>query len=200
MVKESWLDSIKKAFENLNGEAKYSELYPEVEKVRLKQNLPLTKEWKASVRRTIEDHSSDSDNFRAEDVFKKLGHGYWGLRNRLKENTPYNDEELYVDGLLRERLISVRLRNAKLILDRKVRDSFTCQACGFHYNDKVVECHHLNPLSEKDTLYSSINELITLCPTCHSLAHQLLSKSDDFRNADCLLRGLREIINKCKNI
>ena len=75
----SWLDDIVEAFHELGGEAHYVDLYPVIEGIR---GPRLTREWKASVRRTIEDHSSDSDNFRGEDIFQKLGLGHWALRNK----------------------------------------------------------------------------------------------------------------------
>ena len=39
----------------------------------------------ATVRRTLEDHCQESDNFRAENLFEMVegkGAGIWGLRNR----------------------------------------------------------------------------------------------------------------------
>lgn len=73
----SWVEEIRYAFDSLGGAAQYEDLYRFIE---LTTQRNLTREWKATVRRTIEDHSSDSDNFRSHDYFKKLGHGFWGLR------------------------------------------------------------------------------------------------------------------------
>lgn len=192
MKNETWLESIIQAFKNLGGEAKYDELYPEIKKIRLLNGINLTSQWKASVRRTIEDHSSDSNNFRSDDVFRKLGYGYWGLRN-ISNSSNYNDQnELYIDGITRERLMSFKIRNRQLILERKKKDNYTCQACGFYYKDKIVECHHLKPLAENCTAYNSINELITLCPNCHSLAHVLLSLDNKFQRIEFLLPELKQ--------
>ena len=74
------LKEIVQAFEALGGAARYADLY---EYIIRTTNRELTPEWKATVRRTIEDHSSDSLNHRAEDVFEKIGHGHWGLRRNL---------------------------------------------------------------------------------------------------------------------
>lgn len=219
MVKETWLSSIKKAFEALNGEGEYSELYPEVEKVRLREGLPLTKAWKATVRRTIEDHSQDSKNFRGENVFVKFGSGHWGLINdnmenmqsgrfpsveeyrlindKNMENMQSDDDESYIDGLYKERLQSLKSRNQSLVLKRKEKDNFKCQSCGFCYKRKIVESHHIKPLSERDDIvYSSIDDLVTLCPTCHSLAHYLLKEDDRFQQVEYLLEELKKIVKK----
>jgi hypothetical protein len=73
-----WLDEIRAALGALGGAARYADLY---EYIARTTDRELTAEWKATVRRTIEDHSSDSLNHRAADVFQKLGHGHWGLRD-----------------------------------------------------------------------------------------------------------------------
>ncbi|MEZ0247109.1 MAG: hypothetical protein ACAH09_10780 [Methylophilaceae bacterium] len=81
-MKKAWIDYIVDAMIALDGNAVYEDLYY---KISLIHPGPLSKEWKATVRRTIETHSSDSDNFREgyRDLFKSLGgkgSGYWGLR------------------------------------------------------------------------------------------------------------------------
>lgn len=38
MAGETWLDVIIEAFQNLGGEANYSELYPEIKRLRTKNN------------------------------------------------------------------------------------------------------------------------------------------------------------------
>lgn len=82
-------------------------------------------------------------------------------------------------------------RSAKLAKGAKVRDRYTCRACDFHFEDQIVHVHHLDPLSEyqrpKDT---RLADLVTLCPTCHYLAHYWLRKSDKFKQLDHLLSKL----------
>ncbi len=72
-----WKDEIENAMRALGGAARYEELYLYIEQTTERE---LTKEWKATVRRTIEDHSSDSMNYRAEDLFVHLDKGFWGIR------------------------------------------------------------------------------------------------------------------------
>jgi hypothetical protein len=67
------------ALRTLGGEASLSEIYACV----AHQRSPLPKTWQAIIRNTIESHSSDSDNFRSEDLFYSSGgrgSGRWGLR------------------------------------------------------------------------------------------------------------------------
>lgn len=201
MVRETWRDTIIKAFQNLGGKANYDELYSEIERLRNKKNLSLSAQWKASVRKEIEIHSSDSANFRTDDVFCKIGLGYWGLRNYKENKNTTNkilsldfEPDLYIDGIIKERLISLKLRNQELIIARKEKDNFTCQACGFYYNNKIVECHHLIPLSDSEVIYNSIEDLITLCPNCHALAHSFLYTNNEYQKKEVLLKKLKEVI------
>lgn len=81
-MKKTWLDWIVDAMTQLGGDATYEDLYHQIQLIH---PGPLSKEWKASVRKTIENYSSDSDNFREthEDIFKSVGgkgSGHWGLR------------------------------------------------------------------------------------------------------------------------
>lgn len=75
------LDTIIKALNNLGGEANYSEIYKEYERIIGKR---ITDGQEAGIRKTIEDHSSDSKNYKGtNDIFRSvdgIGKGKWGLR------------------------------------------------------------------------------------------------------------------------
>lgn len=88
-AKRSWLEDIILAFFELGWDAQYEELYPVIEKIRAEH---LTPEWKASVRRTIEDHSSDSENYKGKDIFKRLGLGHWSVRQQFRFDRPKGPE------------------------------------------------------------------------------------------------------------
>ena len=65
---------------NLGGEASYSDIYEEYEKV---VGHSITKNQQAGIRACIERNSSDSDVFKGNDIFYSVygkGKGYWGLR------------------------------------------------------------------------------------------------------------------------
>lgn len=78
--KVRWIDDIVSAFQSLGGQAHLAAIYNEVEQIRRAAGRSIPSSLEATIRRTIEDHSSDSDNFRGEDVFEKIGRGEWALR------------------------------------------------------------------------------------------------------------------------
>ncbi len=70
--------------------------------------------------------------------------------------------------------ILTRARNAGLAALRKALDNHTCQACGFRLQvdgSFVIEVHHCNPLSATGETQTTIDQLVSLCPTCHRIAH-----------------------------
>ncbi len=86
------------------------------------------------------------------------------------------------------------LRSAKLVKEAKLRDHFTCQACTFHFEDQIVHVHHLDPVSEyRRPQKTKLEDLITLCPTCHYLAHYWLRTDSRFKSLEELLDRLRPV-------
>lgn len=82
-------------------------------------------------------------------------------------------------------------RSAKLVAAAKLRDRHTCRACGFHFEKQIVHVHHLDPLSEyKHPQETKLGDLLTLCPTCHYLAHYWLRQSPQFKQLEPLLAKL----------
>lgn len=79
-----WKDEIIDAFKALGGIASYQDVYNQIERTTSRK---LTKEWKATVRREIENRSSASENFRGgDDIFYPVDgiharSGRWGLKN-----------------------------------------------------------------------------------------------------------------------
>jgi hypothetical protein len=92
---------------------------------------------------------------------------YWG-----KEEAQSNG---VVEGELEDRTITFRKRNAKIILQRKKLDKYTCQACFFRLKLGtlyIIDCHHLYPFrSDSAARVTSLDDLVCLCPTCHRIAH-----------------------------
>jgi hypothetical protein len=77
------LEIIVHVLENLGGSGSYSEIYQEYESFA---KCRLTPGQKAGIRKCIETHSSDSENFsRKKDIFysvEGMGYGVWGLRRK----------------------------------------------------------------------------------------------------------------------
>ena len=75
------IDVIVEAFKRLGGESTYAQLYAEYEKIA---GGKLSEGQKAGIRKNIEDHSSDSANYKGkQDLFYSvygLGEGVCGLR------------------------------------------------------------------------------------------------------------------------
>lgn len=65
-------------------------------------------------------------------------------------------------------------RNARLATRRKAMDGYTCQACRFKLlfeGRYIIEVHHIDPPSATGEIVTTIDQLVSLCPTCHRIAH-----------------------------
>lgn len=93
------------------------------------------------------------------------------------------------DGLA---VVKVRKRDPKLVLFVKERDKYTCKSCGFWFEKRIVHVHHLDPLSEqRGVVKTKPGDLVTLCPNCHALAHDILRDDDQYKNCAILLSKLK---------
>mgnify|MGYP003675826969 CR=1 FL=1 len=82
-------------------------------------------------------------------------------------------------------------RSPKLVKERKKLDDYTCQACSFHFKNQIVHVHHLDPLCEyENPKETKIEDLITLCPNCHYVAHYWLRDSPTYKDRDTLLKKI----------
>jgi Apea-like HEPN len=78
-IRLSWKDEIVEALIALGGKASLSQLYAQIEN---HTHRTLADTWQATIRYTLQIHSSDTDSYRGgEDLFQRLDKGYWGLRN-----------------------------------------------------------------------------------------------------------------------
>lgn len=85
-------------------------------------------------------------------------------------------------------------RSSKLVQEAKKRDNYECQACRFHFKNQIVHIHHLGPLAErKYPRTTTMEDLITLCPTCHHLAHYWLRRDSKYKNKVTLLLKLPRV-------
>jgi hypothetical protein len=80
----TWRDDVRFSLQHLGGKSSLLEIYKEVEVVRKAAQRSVPPSLEATVRRTLEDHSSDSDNYRGgPDIFympEGKGAGVWALR------------------------------------------------------------------------------------------------------------------------
>lgn len=99
------------------------------------------------------------------------------------------------EGYEFDRRILARGRNANLAAKRKRMDDYTCQTCGFKLEldgKFVIEVHHAQPLAATGESETSIEQLISLCPTCHRIAH--------LRNPPYGVGEIREIVGRMRRI
>jgi hypothetical protein len=80
--------------------------------------------------------------------------------------------------------MTIYVRNPILALECIKRDNYACRCCGFTVDAKrfpriadrmrmrIVQAHHIKPVSHGERT-SSVFDLLTLCPTCHAVAHAL---------------------------
>lgn len=80
----TWRADLQEALRQLGGKAPLYRIYDTVESIRKAAGRSVPRTLEATVRRTLEDHSSDSDNYRGgPDVFcmpEGRGAGVWALR------------------------------------------------------------------------------------------------------------------------
>ncbi|NOC91563.1 hypothetical protein [Ruegeria sp. HKCCD6604] len=80
MGKIRWVDDVFEAIRKLGGRATLHSIYREVENIRRDAGRSVPKTLDATIRRTLEDHSSDSANYRGTDLFANTGRGEWEIR------------------------------------------------------------------------------------------------------------------------
>ncbi len=80
----TWREEVFNAMQSLGGKAHLSQINDYIE---LNTKRELSKTWQCTVRRTIEENSSDSDAFKGKyDLFYSVDgkrYGNWGIRSYL---------------------------------------------------------------------------------------------------------------------
>jgi predicted HNH restriction endonuclease len=177
----TWLDDIVKAIEIRGGVASLSEIYEELKLIRpnLARTRPEEGYWQATVRRTIESHSSDSQNFEGSrarnDIFysvEGIGRGIWGLREETRY-TPNAFDLEHPEPTTRTRVETYRvLRDTALARRLKELHQDSCQICGvqLQLSDRTYsEAHHIKPLGKPHNGPDVAENILVLCPNDHAL-------------------------------
>lgn len=106
-----------------------------------------------------------------------------------------NDNDKYHEAQKYERLALKTGRNPQVVRKIKAKKEYTCEVCNFNYNKRIVEAHHLTPLSKSDGEQEvSPKDLIVLCPNCHALAHYLLKENNKYEQRNELINGIKNIL------
>lgn len=185
-----WVDDIVAALTNLNGMASLKDIYQEVRQVR--PSSQHIESLNATVRGTIERHSSDSAKYNNKDLFfsvKGFRSGVWGLRSFVTQTPKAVDIDENIDndsgelvnsnGELegnqfpeRKRQETYRvLRDTNLGCQIKLLNHHQCQLCGTSIvlaNGKIYsEAHHIKPLGRPHNGPDIAENIIVLCPNHH---------------------------------
>lgn len=75
----TWVEDIIQALKNLGSQATLSQIYEEVRRIR---QGPLPKMWQHIIQDTIYQHSSDTQKFQGNDLFRKVDKGVWSIRKQ----------------------------------------------------------------------------------------------------------------------
>jgi hypothetical protein len=114
---------------------------------------------------------------------------FFALNNTDQPPNTYDDA---VEGQSQDHITTSLIRNRKIVQLRKEKDDYTCQACGFKLfanGINIIDCHHINPLSDTGMTLTSIDQLVCLCPTCHRIAHTRKNPLSVEEIKDCLKSG-----------
>jgi predicted HNH restriction endonuclease len=170
-----WVEDVILALRNLGGVAAYADLYREIERVRPSEQLTPT--WEATVRRTIQQHSSDSEAFEgAEDLFYSvdgIGEGRWGLRS-LAPSSPVAPDAREPEAPPRIKVQTYRiLRDTELARGLKTLHAHVCQVCGQTIDlpdgRRYSEAHHIQPLGASHGGPDVPENILVLCPNHHAM-------------------------------
>ncbi|ELY1863034.1 HNH endonuclease [Serratia marcescens] len=92
------------------------------------------------------------------------------------------NEYSFTEGLRQRKETSFFSRNPRLVSIAKEIHGYRCHVCNFdfeeYYGDigkEFIECHHLNPLSERNSeeiIQTHLKDVITICSNCHKMIHK----------------------------
>ena len=205
--KHTWATDTYDALVELGGRAALHQIYDKVHEIRTNRNDTWPPKAKEIIRKEIKFKARESSSFLGrEDLYYPvfgIGRGIWALKRNNPEKGCFTCEEkknisfkerCRIEGELKERKVLSYSRNKVNVLDCKKRDNYTCQACSFFCEGKIVEAHHLEPLSMSKRKNVQVEDLITLCPTCHRLAHFLIdSHFEDYAHPKKLIQAIKFI-------
>ena len=119
------------------------------------------------------------------------------LNKKLSSIELSNEEFRAYEGRKYEVKLLRRSRSQEIVAQAKQKNKYTCEVCGFHFENRIVQAHHLVPVSQnKGIKLVSENDLIVLCPTCHYLAHYLLEKNPEYSERQKLVNALKDILKR----
>ena len=119
----SWLEMIVTVLSELGGDAPYKDLYDKMLEF-YPDKMSEVKDYKAQIRGTIEQFSSDSEVYQKNksknrrNLFYKKDKGHWGLRVAQQIDLT-EDDDSYPEGKAKLKLHLQRERNQQLVRQAK---------------------------------------------------------------------------------
>jgi hypothetical protein len=103
--------------------------------------------------------------------------------HRIKPAKVVLDDEEAEEGQRMSYEVERYKRDPELVRARLKKDGYSCAYCGFSVRpryfptglrsmSRVVHVHHVRPLMDGKRK-TKLSELVTLCPTCHAVAHSI---------------------------
>ena len=95
--------------------------------------------------------------------------------------TTSGEQKLFPEGSTKQIIINAYERNPAARAACIEHFGYICQICGFDFalkygllGEEFIHVHHIKPLYELDEEYEvdPINDLVPLCPNCHSMVHR----------------------------
>lgn len=166
------LEDIVYALESMGGSGRLRDIYDVVEKRRANSTDSLP----AMIRRTIQDHSSDSAGYKhRQDLFfslEGLGGGVWGLRSHLENSPKAVDLGEGNAAPSRAHQSTYRiLRDTAMARRLKVLHENCCQVCGktirLPNGATYSEAHHVRPLGAPHNGPDTPDNILIVCPNHH---------------------------------
>ncbi len=122
-----------------------------------------------------------------------------------QKNSVINDDAKYVEGQLKEHLVTSRERDPKARKKCIEKYGYICQVCGVNLErlygpvaKNYIHVHHIHFISDTDGEHT-INpeeDLITVCPNCHAMLHRKMNRNylsvDELKDE---IKKAKEIIN-----
>ena len=134
----------------------------------------------SSIRRDLQEHSSDTETYKhnpyKEDLFFSvhgLRSGIWGLRNYFTDTQSDTIELQLGSESPKRKLITTKRIIRDTILAKEVKKiaKYECQLCGLRIelpNRKYyIEAHHIKPLGDPYKGPDIQSNILILCPNCH---------------------------------
>jgi len=99
---------------------------------------------------------------------------------QVKRKTQRSAPSRFQEGGVQEITVELRKRNPRLRVEAIAEYGYSCQVCGFNFEDfygdigaQYIEVHHLRPLSERRVQHTTTTEDVrVVCANCHRVLHR----------------------------